>query len=119
MVRYLNPATHHPARMAKANKDFRKRDIKFPVKTRVIHNNSVKYPIYVSKKCYEDKHIDLLLTSEGEKKHYILIKNFNTFMHAHTLHHGRKHFCHYCLQAFRIAEKLKCHIKYCFKINGK
>ena len=43
----------------------------------------------------------------------------NTSMYNDTLHHGRKHFCRYCLQAFRTAEKLKCHIKLCFKINGK
>ena len=35
------------------------------------------------------------------------------------IHRGRKRFCCYCLQAFRTAEKLKCHIKDCFKINGK
>ena len=40
-------------------------------------------------------------------------------MYDHALHRGRKHFCYYCLQAFRTAEKLKCHIKYCFKIHGK
>ena len=40
-------------------------------------------------------------------------------MHDHSLHHGRKPFCRYCLQAFTTAEKLKCHIKYCFKINVK
>ena len=39
-------------------------------------------------------------------------------MYDNTLHQGRKHFC-YCLQAFRTAEILKCHIKDCFKINGK
>ena len=27
-------------------------------------------------------------------------------------------FC-YCLQAFRTAEKLKCHLKDCFNVNGK
>ena len=83
------------------------------------YENKVKYQIHVSKKFCEDKHADLLLISEGEKKHYVLIKDFNTFMYDHTLHHGRKHFCCYCLQAFRTAEKLKCHIKDCFKINGK
>ena len=31
----------------------------------------------------------------------------------------KKHFFHYSLQAFRTAEKLKFHIKDCFKINGK
>ena len=40
-------------------------------------------------------------------------------MYDHTLIHGRKHFCCYCLQAFRTTEKLKCHIEDCFKINGK
>ena len=40
-------------------------------------------------------------------------------MYDHTLHCGRKHFCHYCLQAFSTEELLKNHIKNCFKINGK
>ena len=71
------------------------------------------------KKCCKDNHVDLLLIGEEEKKHYVLIKDFNTFMYDHTLHRGKKHFCRYCLQAFRTVEKLKCHIKDCFKINGK
>ena len=71
------------------------------------------------KKLCGDKHVDLILTGEGEKKHYVFIKDFNILMDDHTLHCGRKHFCRYCLQAFRTAEKLKCHIKNCFKINGK
>ena len=75
-----------------------------------------KHPIYISKSCCEDKHVDLLLVGQGEKKHYVFIKDFNTFMDDHTLHYGRKHFCHYCLQDFRTAEQLKCHIKYYFKI---
>ena len=73
----------------------------------------------MSEKCYEDKDVDLLLIGEGEKKHYVLIKDFNTFLYHHTLNHGRKHFCCYCLPAFRTAETFKCHIKDCFKINGK
>ena len=138
MIRYLNPADHHPARITKSDKNFTKtldfKDIKFPVKTRNIHKiekknsigisifgyeNKVKYPIYVSKKCCEDKHVDLLLIGETEIKHYVLIKDFNTFMHDHTLHCARKHFCFYYLQAFRTTEKLKFHIKNCFEIKGK
>ena len=72
--------------------------------------------MYQKKYC-EDKHADLLLIGEGEKKYYVLIKDFNTFMYDHTLHRGRKHF--YCLKAFRTAEKLKFHIKDYFKINGQ
>ena len=53
------------------------------------------------------------------KRHYVLIPDFNTFMHDHTLHCGRKHFCCYSLQAFSTEEILKRHIKDCFKIDGK
>ena len=70
------------------------------------------------KKC-EEKLVDLLLIEEEGKKHYVLIKDFNPFMYDYTLHHGRKHFCHYCLQAFRTAEILKCNINDCFKTNSK
>ena len=39
-------------------------------------------------------------------------------MHDHTLHHRKKHFCHYCLQAFSTEEILKRRIKEWFKINS-
>ena len=120
MVRYLNPANHNSRRITKADKDFAKRfdfkDKKLPVKARDIQKIEkkkillglaflvvkfeilkVKFPISVSKICFEDKHIDLLLIGEGEKKHYVLIKYFNTFMYNHTLHRGKKDFCRYCL----------------------
>ena len=61
----------------------------------------------------------LLLIGEEDKRHYVLIKNFNTFMYDHTLHCGRTHFCCYHLQAFTNEEIIKCHVKDCFKINGK
>ena len=51
-----------------------------------------------------------------EKRHYVLIKNFDTFMYDH---HGKEEFCPYCLQAFSIKEIFKSHIKDCFKTDGK
>ena len=45
------------------------------------------------------EHVDSLI-EEKRKKHYVLFKDFNTFMYNHTLHHGKKTFCRYCLQAF-------------------
>ena len=47
------------------------------------------------------------------------MKNFNTFIYNHTLHHGKRHFCRFCLQAFSTEAILKRHIKHCYKINGK
>ena len=40
-------------------------------------------------------------------------------MYNHTLHHGKKCFCRYCLQAFCTEKKTIRHIKDFFKINGK
>ena len=83
LVRRLNLADHNPRRTTKTDKDFAKRlnfkNIKFPVKIRDIqkqekmnsigisvfgYENKGKYPIYVSKNCCEEKHVDLLLIGE-------------------------------------------------------
>ena len=64
------------------------------------------------------KHVDLLLIKEKSKKHYVLIKDFDTFMYDYTLHRSRKQFCHYCLQALSTEKILKSHINDWFKING-
>ena len=77
------------------------------------------HPVYISKKCCEEKHVDLLLMGDERKRHYVLIKDINTFMYDHTLDRGRKYFCRCCLQTFSTEEILKRYIKDCFKIIGK
>ena len=44
------------------------------------------------KKYCEEKHVDFLLIREEGKRHYVLIKDFNTFMYNHTLHHEKNIF---------------------------
>ena len=62
----------------------------------------------------------LIIDRRGRKeKNYILINDFNRFMYDHSLHHGRRHFCRYCLHDFITKEILKRHINDCFKINDK
>ena len=80
----------NPKIITKTDKDFAKKldfkDIKFPVKVRDIHKiekknpirisvfgdeNKEKHPIYVLEKCCEEKHIDLLLIGEEDKKRHI------------------------------------------------
>ena len=131
LVRYLNLANHHPARITKLDKDFAKtldfKDIKFSFKIRDIHKtekknsigitvfgheNKEKHPIYVLKQCCEEKHVDLLLLGDGEKKH-VLIKDVNTFTNDHSLNRGSKHFYHCYLHAFITEETLTRHIKDC------
>ena len=84
-----------------------------------VYKNNEEYAIYVPKQCREEKVVDLVLIGEKGKMHYVLIKDFNTFMYDHLLYSGRKHFCFYCLQAFSGEEILKRHIQDYFKINCK
>ena len=68
------------------------------------------------------ENIQSIYRNNVEKKNMLIYynsKDFNTFMYDHTLHQRKKYFCRYYLQALRTAEKLKFHIKDCFKINGK
>ena len=102
MVRYLNPADHKPRRITKCDKDFSEqldfKDLKFPVKIIDIHKikknkknsigisvlgyeNKEKHPLYVSKKCCENKHVDLLLIGEGEKK---ALCSYEKFQYSHV-----------------------------------
>ena len=50
------------------------------------------------------------------KKHYVLIKDFNTIVYDHT--RGKKYFCCYYLLAFNTEEILKRRIEDYFKTNG-
>ena len=101
LVRYLHPADNNPVKfrnvdkLVESNSYFK--DIKFPIEIRDIHKiekkkkncisisvfgykKKEKYPIYVSKNTFK-RHIDLLLIGEEGKRHYVLIKDFNTCMY--------------------------------------
>ena len=136
MVRHLHPVYHHIARIRKLDRSFGNEldfeVIKFPVESKNIpktgkmysisisvfgYEHKKKYLIYISKSCFKEKHV--IIDRRRRQKTYVLIKNFNTFMYDHTLHCGRTHFCCYHLQAFTNEEIIKCHVKDCFKINGK
>ena len=63
--------------------------------------------------------MNLLLITENEYKHYVLIKDFNRFMYNQTKHEHRKHFCMYCLQCFSSERVLTNHKENCIQVNGK
>ena len=105
---YLHPAEDNLRKITKADKDFAKKhdfeDIKFQSKLETFtklqknffinisifrYENKEKYPIYVSKKCFEETHVDLLLKGEKGKMHYVFIMDFNTSLYNHSLHRGR------------------------------
>ena len=135
-IRHLNPQDKYPQRIKKSDKEYvNKLDysgVEFPIAVkhynRIEKQNSVNisvfgyenkqpYPIYVSKEKYED-HMELLLVTEKENKHYVLIKDFNRFMYNQTKHEHRKHFCMHCLQCFSSDRVLSNHKDICIQVNG-
>ena len=135
-IRHLNPQDKYPQRIKKSDKEYIDRldysDIEFPVTTKqynkIEKQNEVNinvfgyedkqpYPIYVSKEKYED-HMELLLITKNEKKHYVLIKDFNKFMFNQTKHKNKKHFCMHCLQCFSSDRVLNEHEDNCIQVNG-
>ena len=135
-IRHLNPQDKDPQRIKKTDKAFvnnlNYQGIEFPVTikqyNKIEQQNKIrinvfgyeekqKYPIYVSKEKYEDC-MNLLLITENENKHYVLIKDFNKYMYDITKHKERKHFCMYCLQHFTSERVLNNHKENCIQLNG-
>ena len=59
------------------------------------------YSIYVSKEKFED-HMELLLITENENKHYVLIKDFNRFMFNKTKHEHKEAFLYALSPMFQL-----------------
>ena len=136
-MRHLNRQEKDPQRIKRDDKQFIEKldytNIVFPVSqkqyNKIEKQNSIKinvfgyeekqpYPIHISKETFEDQ-MNLLLITENEKKHYVLIKDFDKFMYNQSKHKERKHFCMYCLQCFSSESILAKHTNNCLTINGK
>ena len=135
-IRYLNPQDKYPQRIKKSDRKYVDKlnynDIEFPVAVK--HYNKIEkqneinisvfgyenkqpYPIYVSKEKYKD-HMELLLITKDENKHYVLIKDFNKFMFNQTKNKNKKHFCMQCMQCFSSERVLNNHKDICIQVNG-
>ena len=135
-IRHLNPKIKYPQRIKKEDKkminELNYEGIKFPVSQKHYNKvekwNSVRinvfryenaqpFPIHISKEIFEDQ-MSLLLITKDEKKHYVLIKDFNAFMYNQSKHKERKRFCMYCLHCFLSERILANHVNNCLTING-
>ena len=136
-IRHLNPQKNDPQRIKKTDKTFISQldysNIEFPVTVKQINKiekqNNIcinlfgyeekqKFPIFISKEKFTD-HMELLLITEDENNHYVLIKDFDKFMFNQTKYEHRKHFCMHCLQCFSREDVLNEHKNNCISINGK
>ena len=136
-IRHLNPQEKNPQRIKKEDKEMIEKldysGIKFPISkkdyNKIEKKNGIRvnvfgyekkqpFPIHISKEDFEMELNLLLLESDGNK-HYVLIKDFNSFMFKHTKHKSKKNFCMNCLQCFSSKEVLDAQRKDCIVINGK
>ena len=78
LVRYLNPAHHHQARVTKVDKDFAKKlgfkDITFPVKIRKIHKIEKEDFIGISVFSYENKEKQRICISKTYCQEFIICR---------------------------------------------
>ena len=101
-VRHINPSKEHPERIKKTDKkiaekldydgiefpvqekDFNKIEVKNNICINVFgYENKLVFPIYVSHQKFEDS-MDLLLSIDNGKSHYVYIKDFERFMFHKT-----------------------------------
>ena len=133
--RHLNPLIVHPERITKADRESVKRldytGITFPVTVKDIYKiekqNKINicvfgydgeaYPIRISETNFTD-HLELLWIEEGDKSHYVLIKDFDRFMFSFNDHKEKKYFCLRCLHCCSSASVLEDHKQDCLLLNG-
>ena len=100
------------------DKDLPKIEKKYNISINLFsHKNSNIYPLRQTKNLCE-KHVNLLITSNEETSHYVLIKDFNKLCCNVTRKGYKKHFCMQCIQNFTSEEKLQKHIPECMTINN-
>ncbi|CAL1268473.1 unnamed protein product [Larinioides sclopetarius] len=70
------------------------------------------FPLYISKR--EDARVtNLLYISQGDNKHYCLIKNMSRLLGDLTKYNGETFYCYSCLHRFSNETLLKDHVPYC------
>ena len=134
-VRLINPTNSQPERINKQDKkfaanldyldivfpldinDYEKTEDRFQMQVNVFGYENKVYPLYISKKWY-DQTLNLLLITGKGKSHYVFIKDFNRLMFSRTKHKDTKHHCMSCLQSFTTEQILSNHKKQCLSING-
>ena len=73
------------------------------------------YPIRISKHYTSDRTaINLLMISNEDKQHYVLVKNISRLVGMQTnKHNGKTHICLNCFNTFSIEKSFKQHAEFC------
>ena len=136
-VRHLNPVSDNASRIKRVDRKISSAldygGVVFPVKVKDVgtiedktencinvfsYEDKIVCPVYVSKKKYGDC-INLLMIYEGNKSHYVYVKDFNRLMFNASRDKEKKWFCMMYLQHFSIEIILKEHKSDCLVANGE
>ena len=90
----------------------------FNINVNIFGYENKVFPLYVLTKSNEQV-LNVLLISNEEKSHNVLIKDFNRLMYSEikTKNAHKKHFCMFCLQNLTTKEILNKHKEQCLLIN--
>ena len=134
-VRLINPINSHPERINEQDKkiaanlnysdiesplnisNYELIENRFEININVFGYENRAYPLYISKKSHTQT-LNLLLTTQENKSHYLFIKYFNRSMYSKTKDQHKKHHCMSCLQSFTKDELLNQHKRQCLLIDG-
>ena len=81
------------------------------------YKDRLVFPKYIPDGKFENS-MDLLFVTDGDKLHYVYIKDFDRFMFHKTKNKSKNWFCRSCLQYFSSKNVLTNHKKNCLCING-
>ena len=134
IARALNPVEKNPKRITKTlqlqAEKLNLKGLKFPMELKDIsrfeklnevsvnvygYNQNEIYPLRVSTRTSDySHHVNLLLISKGEKKHYCLIKSMSRLLSSQTsTKQHKKYYCLRCLNSFGRQDLLDKHLELC------
>ena len=81
------------------------------------YENKLIFPIYISEQRFENA-MEFLLLFDGDRSHYVYIKDFDKFVFHKTKNKNKKYFFKSCLQCFISKNVLNNHKEVSLNING-
>ncbi|KAK0056091.1 hypothetical protein Bpfe_014492 [Biomphalaria pfeifferi] len=76
-------------------------------------------PLHITEKRQAQKHINLLLITEGDKGHYCWIKKWSRLMGNQKKDRNSHNYCHFCFYHSKDEGRVKEHIQTCRTYNGQ
>lgn len=77
------------------------------------YEESEFFPLRITDVRGRRHHINLLLLSNADRKHYFLIANTSRLLSSLTKHDGQRFYCDYCLHRFSEERLLREHVPHC------